>query len=209
MPHSKAVGSFLNSNKKMAYLMISLQVLGIIAGVVVLVVVFTYNSIISLKNDVARSWAGIDVQLKRRTDLIPNLVSTVQGYAKHEKQLFESIATARSSLISSQQSKNVSQAAVADSSLTDSLKTVFAVAEKYPDLKANEHFLRLQKELSQTENQIAASRRIYNENVTLFNTTIETFPNNVFASVFGFKSMQLFEATTEEKQIVNVKVGTK
>ncbi|MFW6283675.1 MAG: LemA family protein, partial [Minisyncoccales bacterium] len=176
----------------------------IIAGIIVLFVIILYNSLVSLKNQVKNSWAQIDVQLKRRADLIPNLINTVKGYAKHEKELLTELTKARTQIMSGQKSGDINKMAKGENALSGALKSVFAVAENYPNLKANENFKKLQEELSETENQIAAARRIYNENVTYFNTKIETFPNNILANSLGFKQRQLFEATDEEKK--NVKV---
>jgi LemA protein len=164
----------------------------------------TYNSLVGLRNDVKKGFSGIDVQLKRRTDLIPNLINTVKGYAKHEKELLENVTKARTSIMDASNSGDVKGMAQGENMLSGALKSVFAVAENYPDLKANESFIKLQEELGETEDQIAASRRIYNENATYFNNKIEMFPSNVIAGMFNFKQSDLFEATTQERETVKV-----
>ncbi|MFT7615239.1 MAG: LemA protein [Candidatus Woesearchaeota archaeon] len=161
----------------------------IILAVIVIWVIAIYNGIIRLKNGVENSWSGIDVQLKRRSDLIPNLIKTVKGYAKHEKTLFENVAKLRTQMT---QATDAQVLAGLNTQLLGQMKTIFGVAENYPDLKANKNYIKLQEELSQTENQIAASRRIYNENVTLYNTKIQVFPNNLFAKVAGINEKKWF-----------------
>lgn len=173
----------------------------IIVAVIVLFVVLLYNGLVSLKNQVKNSWAQIDVQLKRRNDLIPNLVNTVKGYMKHEKTLLEAITKARSAMMTA---TNFAGKAKASNMITESLKSLFAVAENYPNLKANENFMQLQEELTGTENKIAYSRQHYNDIVMVFNTKIETFPNNMLANMLGFKQENLFEATEAERKNVNV-----
>jgi len=182
------------------YLIIGILVL------IILIIILTYNSLIRLRNDVKKSFSGIDVQLKRRVDLIPNLINTVKGYASHEKELLENITKARTSIINGTANHNLSAMAQGDNMLTGALKSVFAVAENYPDLKANQNFLKLQEELSQTEDQIAASRRIYNENVTYYNNKIMMVPTNLIASFFNFKEEDLFEATNADKNNVSVNI---
>jgi LemA protein len=168
---------------------------------VLLYVVGIYNSLASLRVKVKEAWSGIDVQLKRRIDLIPNLVETVKAYAKHEKEVFESVTQARSALMSAGSHKDALQA---DAQLTTALKSLFAVAEAYPELKAQEGFINLQNELSDTESKIAYSRQFYNSVVRDMNSKIVTFPGNVFASMFGFKQEEFFEAEETEKQPVKV-----
>ncbi|MEX0621705.1 MAG: LemA family protein [Candidatus Woykebacteria bacterium] len=170
--------------------------------VVILFILGVYNGLITARNRVKESWSGIDVQLKRRTDLIPNLVEAVKGYAKHEKSIFENVTKARSAMLGAQSAK---EAAEADNMLTGALKSLFAVAENYPDLKASDNFKELQKELSDTETKIAASRQFYNSNVLDFNTKIQVFPNVVIANMFGFKAEEFFEAEEEAKKRVDVK----
>lgn len=160
-----------------------------------------YNGLITARNRVKESWSGIDVQLKRRSDLIPNLVESVKGYAKHEKEVFENVTKARSALLGAHDAK---EAAAADNMLTGALKTLFAVAEAYPDLKASDNFKELQAELSDTETKIAASRQFYNSNVLDFNTKIQVFPNSLFASSFGFKPSEFFEAEQDARKEVKV-----
>lgn len=184
----------------------SITIVLIFIGIVIFWILLTYNSLIRLRNDVKKSFSGIDVQLKRRTDLIPNLINTVKGYAAHEKQVLENITKARTSIVNGSANSDISQMAQGDNLLSGALKSLFAVAESYPDLKANENFLKLQEELSETEDQIAASRRIYNENVTYFNTKIQVVPSNIIASMFKFNEEKLFEATNEEKENIEVKI---
>lgn len=165
-------------------------IIGGIIAVVVIFLIFTYNSLVTLKTRSEEAWSDIDVQLKRRYDLIPNLVNTVKGYAKHEKEVFEKITEARASAISA---KGIKEQQKAENTLTDALKSVFAVAENYPTLKANENFLSLQAELSDTENKIEAARRFYNANVRDLNIKIQSFPSNVVANTFRFEKKELFE----------------
>lgn len=176
----------------------------ILIAVVIIVafVIAVYNSLVGLKNKTQEAWADIDVQLKRRYDLIPNLVETVKGYAKHEKGTFEKITEYRSAAM---KATAPGEKAKADNMLTETLKSLFAVAENYPDLKANQNFLDLQGQLAQIEETIQQSRRYYNGNVRDFNIKIETFPNNVFAGMLGFKKFDFFEVA-EAKERENVKV---
>ncbi len=165
----------------------------IILGVVVLLilwVVFSYNSFVSLVNRTKEAWADIDVQLKRRYDLIPNLVSTVKGYAAHESGAFEKVTEARSRAM---QASTPAEKGAAENMLSGTLKSLFAITEAYPDLKANQNFLALQTELSDTENKIQAARRFYNGNVRDLNIAVEAFPGNVIAGMFHFAKMDLFE----------------
>ncbi len=173
----------------------------IIAGAILLSAWFIYNSLVTAKVRIAEALSHIDVQLKRRTDLIPNLVESVKGYAKHEKGLLENITKARSDLMGA---KGAQQKAEANNMLTDTLKSLFAVAESYPDLKASENFKALQDELSDTENKIAYSRQFYNTNVLDYNTKIATFPNMIFANVFKFQPAEFFETGEEDKKPVKV-----
>jgi len=158
--------------------------------VIILWVVFAYNSFIRFINRAKEAWADIDVQLKRRYDLIPNLVNTVKGYAKHESSAFENVTKARSMAMGA---GSVVEKGQAENILTGALKSVFAIAEAYPELKANQNFLELQKELSDTENKIQAARRFYNTNVRDLNIKVESFPNNIVASTFNFSKMEFFE----------------
>ncbi len=164
----------------------------VIVALVVLVVVWviaSYNRLVGLKNRIDNAWAQIDVQLKRRYDLIPNVVETVKGYASHEKEVFENVAAARSAMMQAQGAEAQGQA---QNQITQALKSLFAVAEAYPELKANENFMALQQELSGTEDTIAQSRQIYNDVVVSFNTMIQSFPSSVIASSFGFKPREYF-----------------
>lgn len=160
---------------------------------------FTYNSLIRRQNQVQEAWSDIDVQLKRRHDLIPNLVETVKGYATHEREAFDSVTQARAKALSAQ---TPDEQAKAENQLTSSLKTLFAVAENYPELKANTNFLELQRELSDTENKVMAARRFYNANVRDFNIAIQSVPTNVIAQMFNFKERQFFELEDEAARSV-------
>lgn len=166
----------------------------IIAAVVVVWLIATYNRLIQLNVRTDEAWSDIDVQLKRRYDLIPNLVETVKGYAKHEKEAFENVTKARAAALGA---KGVEEKAEAENQLTGALKTIFAVAEAYPDLKANQNFLELQRELTDTEDKIQASRRFYNANVRDMNIAVQTFPTNIIAQSLGFKKRDLFELSEE------------
>ena len=170
--------------------------------VVLLFAWFLYNSIIVAKMRVSEALSQIDVQLKRRADLIPNLVETVKGYAKHEKELFEKVTKERASLVSA---KGVSEKAKANNQLSETFKSIFAVAESYPDLKASQNFLELQEEVSDTENKVAYARQFYNSNVLDYNTKLKVFPNVLFANLLNFKEAEFFGASEEEKKPVNVK----
>ncbi len=163
----------------------------IIVAVVVLWVVFAFNGFVSRRNRAQEAWADIEVQLKRRYDLIPNLVNTVKGYATHESSAFENVTKARSMAMGA--SGPTPAHAQAENMLTSALKSVFAIAEAYPDLKANTNFLALQNELSDTENKIQAARRFYNSNVRDLNIAIESFPGNVIAGTFRFSKMEFFD----------------
>ena len=175
---------------------------GIIA-VVVLWLIFAYNRFVVYGTRVKEAWSDIDVQLKRRHDLIPNLVETVKGYMTHERQVFEKVTEARSQAMGA---KSKDEKLGAENALSGTLKTLFAVSENYPELKANENFLELQRELSDTENKIQAARRFYNGNVLDYNTKIDTFPTNVIAGAFGFKKEEFFGLEKEEeKEPVEVK----
>lgn len=162
----------------------------IILALVVIYAVATYNGLVTLRVRSEEAWSDIDVQLKRRYDLIPNLVKTVQGYAKHEKEVFEKVTEARAQALSA---KGIKEQQGAENALSEALKSVFAVAEAYPDLKAADNFVELQRELSDTENKIESARRFYNANVRDLNTKIESFPSNVIARMFSFAKKDLFE----------------
>ena len=165
--------------------------------------VFIYNKLITLKNRTDEAWSDIDIQLKRRYDLIPNLVETVKGYAAHEQSTFQKVIEARN-LAMAQPGHDASKAK-AENALSETLKSIFALAESYPDLKANQNFMKLQDELSDTENKIQASRRFYNGNVRDFNIQIEVFPNNFINNLLKFKKYEFFEAGEGEKEAVQVK----
>ncbi|MDP2789439.1 MAG: LemA family protein [bacterium] len=163
----------------------------IVLGVLVLWVVYVFNRFVSLKNRAQEAWADIEVQLKRRYDLIPNLVNSVKGYATHESSAFENVTKARNMAMGAQ--GPTAAHAQAENMLTGALKSVFALAEAYPDLKANQNFLALQNELSDTENKIQAARRFYNTNVRDLNTSVESFPANIIASMFKFTKIEFFD----------------
>lgn len=182
--------------------MITFYVIIAIVAVLALWLLTTYNSLVTLRNRVKEAWSQIDIQLKRRSSLIPNLVETVKGYAKHEKEVFENVTKARSAMMSA---GNPEAAAAADNMLTGALKSLFAVAENYPTLKASDNFKQLQEEVSDTETKIAAARQFYNTNVLDINNSLETFPTNMIGSSFGFQREQFFEATDEEKADIQVK----
>lgn len=162
---------------------------------------FMYNSLVTARMRIAEALSQIDVQLKRRTDLIPNLVETVKGYAKHEKDVFENVTKARSALMSA---GSTEEKAKANNQLSDTLKSLFAVSENYPDLKASQNFQSLQEELSDTENKIAYSRQFLNSNVLDYNTKLQIFPNSVIANMFKFQPAEFFAATEEDKKPVKV-----
>ena len=202
------VSKVLNTNLKLidlgkmaGFFTSTLGIITIIVIAILLLAVILYNSFIRLRNQVRNAWAQIDVQLKRRNDLIPNLVSTVKGYMKHEKTLLENITKARSSLM---KGGNPEALGKKSGELSNFLGRLFAVAENYPDLKASQNFIQLQEEITGTENKISYSRQHYNDIVMHFNTKIQTFPNNLFANIFNFGEQKSFEATEAEKK--NVKV---
>jgi LemA protein len=178
-------------------------ILLIALGLIIIWLIAIYNGLIRLKNRVDEAWSDIDVQLKRRYDLIPNLVETVKGYATHEKELFTKVTEARSKAM---QAGSLADKATAENMLSDTLKSLFAVAENYPDLKASTNFAKLQDELSDTENKIQAARRFYNGMTRDFNTKIQVFPNNLLAGSLGFKTREFFEvADAKERENVQVK----
>ncbi len=176
----------------------------IIAVVAIIIIWFIaiYNGIITLRNRTQEAWSDIDVQLKRRHDLIPNLVETVKGYAKHERELFEKVTQARTEAINA---KGPAEASQKENVLSGALKSVFAVAENYPELKASDNFQKLQDELTDTEDKIEAARRFYNGNVRDFNIKIQVFPNNIFAGMVGAKTFELFQTDEGEKALPEVK----
>jgi len=189
----------------MAITMDPLLIIGII---VILIIVFIllwffsyYNRVIRYENQIDNAWAQIDVQLKRRADLIPNLMETVKGYMNHERQTLENVTKARSAIMTA---KTPQESIDADNMLTGALKTLFAVAESYPDLKANQNFLQLQDELTHTEDKIAYSRQHFNDTVLTFNNTIETFPGNIFANMMGKKERQMLQIPEASKEVPKV-----
>ncbi len=185
------------------YMSIIYTVLGLIVAFS-LFLIYKYNSFVSLKNRASEAWADIDVQLKRRYDLIPNLVNTVKGYATHESTAFEKVSEARSRAM---QAGTKAEKGEAENALTGTLKSLFAISEAYPELKANTNFLQLQSELSDTENKIQAARRFYNGNVRDFNTGVQMFPGNLIAGMFKFTALEFFELEKDstEKNPVEVK----
>lgn len=183
-----------------------MEIIYIILGIIVLAfiwAIFLYNRFVMLKTRASEAWADIDVQLKRRYDLIPNLVETVKGYASHERETLDSVTKARTQAMNA---GNAEEQARAENMLTSTLKTLFAVAENYPDLKANANFLELQRELSDTENKIQAARRFYNTNVRDLNMKVEQFPSNIIAGMFNFEKSEYFELDAESVERENVKV---
>ncbi|BAW29725.1 LemA protein [Methanosarcina thermophila] len=179
-----------------------LEISIIILIILGLLFVIIYNDLIKQRNRVENAWAQIDVQLKRRYDLIPNLVETVKGYAKHEKTLLEDITKARAAVMSA---NSISETAEASNYLSSTLKSLFAVAENYPELKANQNFMQLQKDLMETENKIAYSRQFYNDTVMKYNISIQTIPKNIVASLMGFTKKDLFETQQAERETPKVK----
>ncbi len=174
----------------------------IIIVLLVLAIISMYNSLVRLRQKVKNSWSQIDVQLQRRFDLIPNLVETVKGYMEHEKDVLAKVTELRTSWANA---GSVAEKADLDNQLSGALKTIMAVSENYPDLKANQNFSELQQELQNTENKISFSRQFYNDSVTVYNTKLEVFPSNLIASMFGFKAEDLFKAESDEAR-KNVKI---
>ena len=199
----------LRLHKVLLYLgrenIIFMNSLYIIIGIAVIIggwLLMTYNGLISLRNRVREAWSQIDVQLKRRASLIPNLVEAIKGYAKHEKELLENVTKARAAMVGA---TTPHEKAAANDLLSGMLKNLFAVAEAYPDLKASENFKQLQEELSDTETKVAAARQFYNTNVLDLNNTLEQIPSSLVGSWFGFKKEDFFKATEEEKKDIQVK----
>ena len=182
------------------------MVIGLIILAIFLILIFfviaKYNGLVTLRQKVRNGWSQIDVQLQRRFDLIPNLIETVKGYMEHESGVLEKVSELRSSWANAQ---TVADKANLDNQLSETLKTIMAVAENYPDLKANQNFMSLQQELTNTEDKISYSRQFYNDIVTKYNTEIEIFPTNIVASMFGFKPDELFKVDSDEAR-KNVKV---
>jgi len=173
--------------------MLTLFIILAIVAVILLFVWVTYNSLVKLKIRVDEAWSDITVQLKRRYDLIPNLVNSVQGYAKHEREVFTQVTEARANALGAQKTGDVKEVAKAENQFESALKSIFAVAEAYPQLRATENFQKLQDELTDTEDKIMASRRFYNGGVRDLNTKIQTFPTNLFARMLGFVQREFFE----------------
>ena len=173
-----------------------------IIAIIIIAVIVMYNNLVSAKIKVDNAWSQIDVQLQRRFDLIPNFVETVKGYMAHESSTFEKIAQLRTSWANS---NSVSEKASLDGELSNALKTIMAVSENYPDLKANQNFMQLSEELRNTENKISFARQFYNDSVTIYNTKLEVFPSNIIASIFNFKARDLFNTESDEAR-KNVKV---
>ncbi|MBS3108503.1 LemA family protein [Candidatus Woesearchaeota archaeon] len=178
----------------------STWVIVIIVAIILLYIIYIFNRLITLRNRINNAWSQIEVQLKRRYDLIPNLVNSVKGYMKHEKSVLENITKARSNMISG----NMKEKAKANDMISNALKTLFAVAENYPTLKANENFKMLQEELSGTEDKIAYSRQFYNDSVMEFNTKLQIFPNNVIGNILNFKEREFFNVEEKERKAVKV-----
>lgn len=185
---------------KMDLLLIIVLVIAIIF--IVGTFIHMYNNLVGLRNRVKNSYAQIDVQLKRRNDLIPNLVETVKGYASHEKGVFEEVTKARANVMNA---SSVEEASAADNQLTGALKSLFAVAENYPELKANSNFQQLQSELSETEDKISYARQFYNDVVMKYNNACQQFPSSIMAKIFGFKEENFFEAPEAERAVPEVK----
>ncbi len=184
-----------------------MTIIYIIIGVLVLWLVFTFNSLVRLRTRANEAWADIDVQLKRRYDLIPNIIETVKGYATHEREVLQNVTEARNMALGAGAMGTLEGRDKAENMLSGALKSLFAVSENYPDLKANTNFLELQRELSDTENKIQAARRFYNSVVTELNIKVETFPTNLLAGMFGFAKKEFFglDATPAEREPVQVK----
>lgn len=173
----------------------------IIIAAIIIWLIATYNGLITHRNRADEAWSDIDVQLKRRYNLIPNLVQTVKAYAKHESSVFEKVTQARSQAM---QAKTMGEHAQAENMLSNTLKSLFAVSENYPDLKASDNFIQLQDELTDAEDKIQAARRFYNNNTRIFNTKLQKFPTNMIGGTLGFKTKEFFEAIGEEKEVPKV-----
>lgn len=187
-----------------------MDILGIVLIVLALYGVYAYNRFVTLRNRVKEAWSDIDTQLKRRYDLIPNLIETVKGYMTHERETLEKVTEARSKAMSAE-GQNPDTRSKDENVLTGTLKSLFAVSENYPDLKANQNFMDLQRELTDTEDKIQASRRFYNTNVLALNNSVEQFPSNIIAKVFKFSKSEFFELDEAEKEAASkpVKVSFK
>ncbi len=181
--------------------MILLFFLGLIIFLLLIIIVI-YNNLVALKNRIDNAWHQIDVQLKRRADMIPNLIETVKGYAAHERETLSKITEARTRMM---QADSIGAKAQAQNELSGALKSLFAVAESYPDLKANRNFLMLQEELAGTENKIGYARQFYNDTVMKYNQTIQQFPGNIFAGIFGFTAKEYFQIETTDRELPKVR----
>ena len=182
--------------------MIPLIIIGVVIFLIAAFVIGTRNNLVSLRNKVKNQWSQIDVNLKRRSDLIPNLVETVKGYAKHEKSTLEDVIKARNTFVSAKTPEEEMKAA---GEITQAVSKLFALAESYPELKANENFLSLQGELKETEDKISYARQFYNDTVMIYNNKVQMFPSSIIASMFNFKEELFFEANEEERKNVEVK----
>lgn len=172
-----------------------------VIAIIVISVIVSYNKLVKLRNWVRESWSQIDVQLKRRHDLIPNLVETVKGYAEHERETLDEVVQARSQLVNGTPQERID----ADNQIEGALKSIFALSESYPDLKANENFLNLQEELTTTENKVAYSRQLYNKTVADYNIKRESFPTNMIAGMFNFEKEELLSIPEEDREVPNVR----
>jgi LemA protein len=181
--------------------MTPIVVIGIIVVLLILFLWSLYNTLITMSTQIDEAWSQIDVQLKRRTDLIPNIVTSVKGYAKHEKSVFENVTKARSAMMKAESPQTMAKAS---DGLSSALKSLFAVAENYPQLKANENFVQLQNQLTDTEDKIAYSRQFYNSTVTDFNVKVRVFPNTILAGMLGFKDKPFFKTEGAERESVKV-----
>ncbi len=179
---------------------IALIVVGAVLFLIVVVLIGIYNGLVRSRNRVKNAWSQIDVQLKRRHDLIPNIVETVKGYAKHERETLENVTKARQMAVDASKVDDVAARIRAENMLSQTLRSLFAVAENYPDLKANQNFMQLQEELTSTENKVAFARQHYNDSVMHYNNRIEMFPSNVVAGMFGFKRAEFFEVEEEAQR---------
>ncbi len=177
-------------------------IIGGIVALLVIIFIYYYNRLVVLDNRIDNSLSQIDVQLKKRADLVPNLIETVKGYAKHEKRIIEDVTKARAALL---KAGNITAKAKAGSQLESALKSIFALAEAYPDLKANTNFLQLQQELAAIEDKVAYSRQFYNDSILTFNNTVESFPGNIFAGMFGKKEKPFLEIPAEARALPKVK----
>lgn len=173
-----------------------------LVALILLIIIGVYNNIVALRNRIDNAWHQIDVQIKRRADLIPNLIETVKGYAAHERETFARVTEARTRML---QAGTVGEQAQAQNQLAGALKTLFAVAESYPELKANQNFLMLQEELAGTENKIGYARQFYNDTVMRYNQAIQQFPGNIFAGIFAFTPKEYFEADEADREAPKVK----